>query len=198
MRLTVIGQPLLWMSTVTPTRSAPQVSHSTEYLRSRRPPMKTRLWTLSLLGACLVGCKPEPPAKLESPVVGHSPLRRLSNSEYLNALEDLFPGSHLTLPQLPKEATVAGFENGAESQTASDVLVARHEEIANSYAAAATIDLAAVATLTGCSETSCASDFIDGFGARVFRRPLTAAEHERWLRASPPGPLLSISLAQFS
>src|SRR5580658_8268064 len=79
--------------------------------------------------------------------VGPSPLRRLSDDEYLNALHDLFPALSPTLPALPPDIPVAGFDNAAEAQVPSDVLIARFEVIANLYAAAATADPASVSAL---------------------------------------------------
>jgi hypothetical protein len=120
--------------------------------------------------------------------VGPSPLRRLSDEEYLNALADLFPGASPTLPVLPADIPVAGFENAAEAQQPSDVLIARYEAIANLYAAAATVDNPTVQTLVGCSDwstpalvTSCGTQFIVQTGLRIFRRPLTDAERDRYV-----------------
>lgn len=112
--------------------------------------------------------------------VGPAPLRRLSNTEYLYALGDLFPALHLTLPPLPADNSVSGFDNEADAQAPSDVRIARFETIANLYAAAAAKDIAAV---TGCADwatpshaAACSAEFIHATGARMFRRPLTAEE----------------------
>jgi hypothetical protein len=120
--------------------------------------------------------------------VGPAPLRRLTNEEYLNALGDIFPAQHPTIPDLPADLTVAGFDNAAEAQQPSDVRVARYEAIASAYAEAATVDTAAVTALTGCADwstaplaTSCATEFIDKVGSRLFRRPLASAERDRFL-----------------
>ncbi len=120
--------------------------------------------------------------------VGPSPLRRLSDNEYLNALHDLFPALSPTLPALPPDVPVAGFDNAAEAQEPSDVLIARYEAIANLYAAAATIDTPSVSALVGCADwstsdlvTSCGAQFIAQMGARLFRRPLDDGEQERFL-----------------
>jgi len=120
--------------------------------------------------------------------VGPSPLRRLSDDEYLNALHDLFPTLSPTLPALPPDIPVAGFDNAAEAQQPSDVLVARYEAIADLYAAAATADTASVSALVGCADWStpalanvCAAAFVDATGRRLFRRPLDAGEHARFL-----------------
>jgi hypothetical protein len=119
--------------------------------------------------------------------VGPSPLRRLSNHEYLNALHDLFPAVYPTLPELPSDIPVAGFENAAEAQQPSDVLIARYEAIANLYADAATADTAAVSAIVGCTDwstptlaSSCATQFIEQTGRRIFRRPLGDDERDRF------------------
>jgi hypothetical protein len=120
--------------------------------------------------------------------LGPSPLRRLSDAEYLNALADLFPNLHPVLPELPADVPVAGFDNAAEAQQPSDVLVARYESIANLYADAVASTPEAVQWLSGCPDwsaptqaMSCAVRFIDHVGSRIFRRPLTGDEQERFL-----------------
>jgi hypothetical protein len=115
-------------------------------------------------------------------------LRRLSNHEYLNALHDLFPALTPTLPQLPDDVPVAGFENAGEAQQPSDVLIARYEAIANLYAAAATSDEGTLDALVGCTDWSmpasadlCALEFVAETGRHIFRRPLSDAERTRYL-----------------
>lgn len=124
-----------------------------------------------------------------SPVggVGPAPLRRLSNTEYLYALSDLFPTLHPALPPLPADNSVSGFDNEVEAQAPSDLRIARFETIANLYAAAATQDSPAVAAVTGCADwatptraAACTTDFIQKTGARIFRRPLTIEEEARF------------------
>lgn len=140
-----------------------------------------------LTGALYGGCGDEAEAPSTPAVVGPAPLRRMSNSEYLNALRDLFPEQAPTLPTLPNDADVAGFENAAEAQQPSDVRIARFESIANIYAEGATRDAAAVRAIVGCDEwatptraTECANQFIDRAGLRLFRRPLAAEERDRF------------------
>jgi hypothetical protein len=120
--------------------------------------------------------------------IGPSPLRRLSDSEYLYALHDLFPALQPILPALPPDVPVAGFDNAAEAQLPSDVLVARYEAIANAYADAATTTEDDVRGLVGCTDwstpalaTSCATGFVMAMGGRVFRRPLSGDERERFV-----------------
>jgi hypothetical protein len=156
------------------------------------------LAVVSVLGAPVVvgGCdggdpaRPTLPAPIATaaPAVGPTPLRRLSDHEYLNALHDLFPALNPTLPELPADVPVAGFENAAEAQQPSDVLIARYEAIANLYAAAATADPAGVSAVVGCPNWStplgadlCAVQFVEQTGSRIFRRPLSDAERTRYL-----------------
>jgi Protein of unknown function (DUF1592)/Protein of unknown function (DUF1588)/Protein of unknown function (DUF1595)/Protein of unknown function (DUF1585)/Protein of unknown function (DUF1587) len=158
---------------------------------------RATLAAVSLLGATALidaGCdggdpaQPTDPAPIVPPAVGPTPLRRLSDKEYLNALHDLFPALNPTLPQLPADVPVAGFENAAEAQEPSDVLIARYEAIANLYAQAATTDAAAVSALVGCPDWStplaadlCAVLFVAHMGSLVFRRPMSASEGSRYL-----------------
>ena len=164
----------------------------------RRPwprPLSTPLRTLPTLPALLLGagvfvaCDTGEPADPHTDLgvaVGPSPLRRLSNSEYLNALHDLFPDQSPKLPKLPADTLVAGFENAADVQKPSDVRIARYETIANLYAEGATTDAAAVRAVVGCewatpSQTNdCTTRFLDQTGSRIFRRPLDAAERDRF------------------
>lgn len=150
------------------------------------------LLTLCVAGsaglACSTGDVASPGAVLPNPRVGATPLRRLSNVEYLNALSDLFSAAHPVLPALPPDIPVAGFENAAEAQRPSDVLTARYEAIANLYADAVTRDPGSVRALAGCTDwsmpalaTACASSFFATTGRRIFRRPLTEEERARLL-----------------
>jgi hypothetical protein len=155
--------------------------------------------TIAVLGAlsvvdaaCDGGAPAQPPGPsislADAAAVGPTPLRRLSDNEYLNTLHDLFPALSLTLPALPPDVPVAGFENAAESQEPSDVLIARYEAIADLYAQGATADAAGLTAITGCASWSdpqsaalCALQFVGSMGRRIFRRPLTDAEAHRYL-----------------
>ena len=144
---------------------------------------------LILATGAFAGCSTsDAPPTPEAPlVVGPAPLRRLSNSEYLNALHDLFPAQNPALPPLPADSSSSGFENSTEAQEPSDVRIARYETIANLYAAGATKDAAAVRTLVGCTDwttpaqaVACTGTFLDGMGSRIFRRPLSGEERDRF------------------
>lgn len=145
----------------------------------------------ALVASAAVACSDDVPAiepRAALPeVVGPAPLRRMSNDEYLNALHDLFPAQSPALPPLPHDTASSGFENAAEAQQPSDVRISRYETIATLYAKGATSDASAVAALVGCNDwskpslaASCAAKFIATTGARIFRRPLSAAERDRF------------------
>jgi hypothetical protein len=148
----------------------------------------TRLLALGLALALPLGCYADyTPEPTQSTAVGPAPLRRLTNEEYLNALADLFPSVKVTLPALPTDATVAGFDNAAEAQQPSDVRIARYEAIASAYAHVLARDASAVHALTGCADyaspalaDACASSFVQKVGSRIFRRPLTSDERDRF------------------
>src|ERR1700733_8943228 len=118
------------------------------------------------------------------PDLAPEPLRRLSDVEYLATLRDLFPTLSPVLPALPPDVPVAGFENAAEAQEPSDVLIARYEGIADLYAQAAAGDTAVLSSLSGCTDPvgqQCDAQLVSGAGRRIFRRPLTADESGRYL-----------------
>lgn len=139
-------------------------------------------------GALSVGCADDLPTETDAlpTEVGPSPLRRLSNEEYTNALADLFPDVRVDVPALPADTLVAGFENAAAAQKPSDVRIARYEAIAGAYAREATRDAAHVRALVGCDwdtpshADSCMMHFLESTGRRVFRRPLSGAERDRF------------------
>ena len=164
------------------------------------PSVPTLAWrllaVLSLLTACEGTSDPGPAGRRggrvtcvpDQIVLGTAPMRRLSNVEYLNTLSDLFPGAAPTLPPLPADAPVAGFENDAASLGPSDVRIARYEEIAFIFTRDATADDAALARFTGCAafatdpeQQACAEQFVDAFGLVTHRRPLEAEERTRYL-----------------
>lgn len=142
---------------------------------------------VSITGVGAIGCDAAEPTETARAGVGPSPLRRMSNGEYLNALHDLFPEVSPVLPALPNDTVVAGFENAAEAQQPSDLRIARYETIANLYAAAMTRDTASVKAVVGCDDWStpdlaegCASKLIERMGRRLFRRPIPLEERGRY------------------
>ncbi len=88
---------------------------------------------------------------------------------------------------MPEDATVAGFDNAAEAQQPSDVRISRYEAIATLYGQTATANATTTRAIVGCEDWStptlanaCGSQFVDRWGTKLFRRPLTAAERDRF------------------
>ncbi len=116
------------------------------------------------------------------------PLRRLTNSEYAQAVADLF--SKFTLPALSfiPDSKVFNFLNISSSQLASQVLMEQYEgaaqliTIGDSQTPHVWAGVTADPTkLTGCnvatsSEMACAQPYLYDLAKRAYRRPLTDAE----------------------
>lgn len=121
--------------------------------------------------------------------LGITPQRRLSNAEYVRTLRDLFPGVAVELPDLPPDTINNGFENDARSLGASDVRVARWEDVAFRYAEAIAATPATLAAFLPCAATAtdaatqqaCGETLVREFGLRAMRRPLETDEQQRYL-----------------
>jgi hypothetical protein len=116
------------------------------------------------------GDDPQPGIELKLPA------RRLSHFEYRNTLRDLFP--HIAVPnvELPADPSSQGFDNDGEALVPSSLLIERYDEVARTVAKLATEDLP---TMLGCDPADgevCIEQFVDSFGAKAFRRPLTEQE----------------------
>jgi hypothetical protein len=135
------------------------------------------------------GRGPEDPSQCSDEIVlGTAPMRRLANVEYARTLRVLFPAVAPSLPSLPDDAAVIGFENDARSLGPTDVGIARYEEIAFRYTSEATRDDTALRELTGCAAfatdaeaMACGASFVSRFGLRTHRRPLTDEERARYV-----------------
>jgi hypothetical protein len=117
---------------------------------------------------------------------GPSPLRRLTNSEYENTVRDLLGDEGRAGALLPAEELGNGFGNDAASQAIARLHVERYLEAAQQIAARATTP-ERLAALLPCDplpptdtagEDACARAFIERFGARAQRRPLSAGATE--------------------
>ena len=119
--------------------------------------------------------------------VGVAPLRRLSDREYVHTLADLFPDVPPYTVELPREVAVAGFDNAAEAQVASDVRIARYEAIATHYAHAAVGGATLQQAIESCvnhasAPEDCALDHLYSIAARLFRRPVDDATRVHYAR----------------
>ena len=116
---------------------------------------------------------------------GPAPLARLTTAEYTNTIRDLFPTLTLPLDQytLPAEIATEGFLNNAATQAPSAEVI---EALATNAHAIATTAAASLDSVLPChptpkaDETSSGHQFITEFGQSAFRRPLDAAEVDRY------------------
>jgi len=111
-----------------------------------------------------------------------TPIRRLTRFEYNNTVRDLLGDTTDPADVLPPEEEVAGFNNQAAALTSSDLLIEQYMKVAEDVGARAVLDIDAL--LPECDpgldgNDTCALSFIQDFGRRAFRRPLSQTETER-------------------
>jgi Protein of unknown function (DUF1592)/Protein of unknown function (DUF1588)/Protein of unknown function (DUF1587)/Protein of unknown function (DUF1595)/Protein of unknown function (DUF1585) len=118
-----------------------------------------------------------------APSPGRSPLRRLSNAEYLNTVSDLFsniPAVAMLVPGatagFPSEPQSLGFRNSADYLTVQSLAAQKYLDAAETLAQAAAASTTLVTCTGGVQDAKCASDFVASFGKKVYRRPLAAAD----------------------
>jgi Protein of unknown function (DUF1592)/Protein of unknown function (DUF1588)/Protein of unknown function (DUF1587)/Protein of unknown function (DUF1595)/Protein of unknown function (DUF1585) len=141
------------------------------------------------LAACSVPAPVEPTPVKAAPVdaVGPAPLRRLTNSQYLNALTDVFGAEQPALEAFPADPPVGGFDNAAEAQQPSELRVARYQVAARRWAELLTSDDAHLKQLLGCDawttpeqQSECLERFLSGKARLLLRRPLDSPLLERY------------------
>lgn len=111
-----------------------------------------------------------------SPPAGVRSLRLLTRLEYQNTVNDLL-GLNLNLVNnLPDENQVGGFDNNIAQNQVSGLRMDAYLSQAEKVAAQAVLN--SWSKIMPCSQqdTACARQFIQSFGKRTFRRPLTTAE----------------------
>jgi hypothetical protein len=137
-------------------------------------------------GIIIPGTRAVAGVRCETSDVGPPQLRRLTQVEYQNTIADVFPEIASTWPGVrlgPDPTSPLGFTNDAAvlvvaAQTAQEILDTA-EDVARAVTAPATLS-----TLLPCAATTkdatCAGEFISTYGARLFRRPLSADESARY------------------
>jgi Protein of unknown function (DUF1592)/Protein of unknown function (DUF1588)/Protein of unknown function (DUF1595)/Protein of unknown function (DUF1585)/Protein of unknown function (DUF1587) len=85
--------------------------------------------------------------------------------------------------QFPGEEVVLGFDNNADQQSVSGLLIEGYESAAIALSKAATLNLPALLACdpTAQGEDACVAAFLQDFGLRIYRRPLEAEESSRLL-----------------
>lgn len=129
----------------------------------------------------------------EKSAFGHSGLRRLSRTEMLRSVNDIFGVSPQALAAtLPPDirATIY-FDNEYSSQTVDQNQIVAFNSFAEAYAATVAAKANVVNLLGGCTpanvnDKNCFVTFAKKVGRRVFRRPLTTVETDAYAAAFMP------------
>jgi hypothetical protein len=117
-------------------------------------------------------------------VLGTAPMRRLTGREWANTVRDLVGVANLELPPMPPDGTsTASFENEALALGPSELHVNRWEQAAFDVGGLVATEPAVRARNVPCGEADgdCARRFVEAFGRRAMRRPLTREESDRYV-----------------
>jgi hypothetical protein len=126
------------------------------------------------LASVAASCDPNAPASAE-----FSPLARLTRREYARSVKDLL-GVDFPVANLQPDGIVGLFFANV-SAPVSEAQVDEYRLAAEQIAEAATIDAAALAGCDPSMGEACARSFVERFGRRAFRRPLSAEEVDGYL-----------------
>jgi hypothetical protein len=120
----------------------------------------------------------------EAPTIGAPVLRLLTRLEFENTLRDVFPAAAGQWTNALPSNSVSGygFDNDASSSVGNQMAEAVLE---TAEAVATAVSGSPLATLLPCSadnpDRACAEEYLELYGTRLFRRPLTEPEVERYL-----------------
>lgn len=118
------------------------------------------------------------PAKAE---IGQAPLRRVNRTEYNNSVRDLFGVKSSPADSWPAEGITSGFDNDVSGQGATADLVDQMMRSAEQVAAEAVAHLDVLlpcSAQSGGDAVACGTKFVEAYGHRAYRRPLTPADRE--------------------
>lgn len=110
---------------------------------------------------------------------GPSFIRRLNRFEYNNTIRDLLGDSSSPADDFPSEERRLGFDNNATALQVSPALAEQYMISAEALAATAVTKLNSLVSCDPAGPAgadACAATFIDSFGQKAYRRPLTDAE----------------------
>lgn len=111
-----------------------------------------------------------------SPPSGVRSLRLLTRLEYQNTINDLLGLSLNLVNSLPDENQVSGFDNNIVQNQVSGLRMDAYLAQAEKVAAQGVLNSWSKIVPCTQQDTACARQFIQTFGKRAFRRPLTTAE----------------------
>src|SRR5215471_4489500 len=113
------------------------------------------------------------PAGCSLPSSGPAPIRRLTRTEYNTTVRDLLGDTTKPALAFPKDETVLGFDNNAQTLSISSLLAEQYMETSEALAKSAVANLAQLLPCDpAAGEDACVRQFIQSFGGRAWRRPL--------------------------
>ena len=131
-------------------------------------------------------CRGDDCAELPSPA---SRFPRLSHHQYENTVRDLLrlDGAPGVTETYLGDATSTTFDNNGAELSVGEALWNDYQRGAESLAERVTTDAAALARIVPAGADGDARRFVEGFGMRAHRRPLSDAEIERYAALFPAG-----------
>jgi hypothetical protein len=121
------------------------------------------------------GMTTPPPMMFDAPA-GHTPLRRLTRTQYNNSVRDLLGVAGDPAGNFGVDEEDSGFASNDHAPL-TDLQLEKYQQAADAIADNAVANLANVIKCApGAMEADCAEQFITSFGKRALRRPLTAGE----------------------
>ena len=119
-------------------------------------------------------------AQAEKRPLSRLTVRRLTHSQYNNTVRDLLNDQTQPANRFPKEDFVRGFKNQSEGQGISPLQAEAYSKAAERLAVAAFRGGDHLGLLprepTSLTDERCAKEFVQQFGRKTFRRPLTEGE----------------------
>lgn len=114
--------------------------------------------------------------------VGLTRLRRLTRSEFNHTVRDLLGSTGDPADAISPDERIGPFDSNATAPI-TDLLVQQHSEVAAALASAAQSRMSQLVPCNLAADTSndCATNFIEGFGLKAYRRPLEATERDAYL-----------------
>ncbi len=117
-----------------------------------------------------------PPVESPSPRL----LRQLTVAEYASTTADLLHLTNIDTSAIPPDVAVDGFTTNVLAAFVSDTSMDAYNSTAGTLGDRAVAESFAALVPCTTQDATCASTFVDQFGLRAFRRPLTTDEHTRY------------------
>lgn len=138
-------------------------------------------YLLDLLAAAPADDEPDDQVCTGSAPASPRSLRLLTRQEYQNTVNDLLGLSVSLVNSMPQENRVDGFDNNIVSNQVTSIRL--ESFVAQSQTLAKQAVQSAFSKVVPCTtqDTACATQFVETFGKRAYRRPLTSSERDGYL-----------------